>query len=259
MFNELLAAVASDSSFWQTMADLWRASSGLLDFLGNLWAAFFTTTNIWSRVATATWETIYIVGISSLVAALGGIPLGVILVASREGHVLGKLWRVNAALSAVVNILRSIPFIIFMVFIMPVTGLVVGTGIGTTAATFCLAIAAVVFTARLAESAILEVPSGLIEAAQSTGANAWQIIWRVMLPEARSGLVAAMTITIITLIGYSAMAGTVGGGGLGNRAINYGHYRYQYDVILVTVVILVVMVQGIQSAGDALAKKLNKK
>ena len=229
------------------------------DLIANLWNAFFSSPGIWPRTAKATWETIYIVGISSLMAGLGGIPLGVLLVASRKGHVLGKMWRINAVVSTIVNILRSIPFIIFMVFIMPLTRLVVGTGIGNPAATFCLAIAAVVFTARLAESAILEVPSGLIEAAQSAGANARQIIWRVMLPEARSGLVSAMTITVITLIGYSAMAGTVGGGGLGNLAINYGHARHQYDAIVLSVIILVIMVQLIQSAGDALSKKLNKK
>lgn len=233
--------------------------SQFIDFLINSFNTYFSSPEIWPRAAKATWETICIVGISSLVAGLGGIPLGVFLVASRKGHVLGKLWRLNALVSVLVNILRSIPFIVFMVFIRDLTRMVVGTSIGNPAATFCLAIAAIVFTARLAESAILEVPAGLIEAAKSAGANAGQIIWRVMLPEARSGLVAAMAITVITLVGYSAMAGTVGGGGLGSLAINYGHARHQDDVTMLTVIILLIMVQLIQSAGDGLAKKLNKK
>jgi len=255
-FLPALAASSDGSSF---IGEAWNSSQGLMDFLKALWNGFFTTPNIWVMLKKASWETFYMVSVSSIVAGLGGIPLGVLLVTTRKGHVLGKIWPLNPMLAVIVNITRSVPFIIFMVAIVPLTTALVGASIGTKAAIVPLALSAVVFTARLAESAMMEVPYGLIEAAYSAGANAWQIIWRVILPESRSGLIQAMTITIISLIGYSAMAGAVGGGGLGDLGVRYGYQRYKLDVMVATVVLLVVVVQAIQSAGDTLANKLNKK
>jgi D-methionine transport system permease protein len=206
----------------------------------------------------ASLETLYMVSVSSIVTAIFGIPLGVALVATRKGHILGKIWPVNAVLGATINATRSVPFIIFVVAIIPLTKILVGTSIGPSAVIVPLTLAAIVFMARLAESAILEVPHGVIEAAQSAGATNWQIVRHVLLPEARPGLIQAVTITVINLIGYSAMAGAVGGGGLGDLGIRYGYQRYMWDVMLVTVLILMVWVQVIQSLGDFLAKKFRR-
>lgn len=209
-------------------------------------------------ILEATLETIYMVAISGIIAALAGIPLGVLLYVTRPGQILAQPI-LQSVLSIVTNIGRSIPFIILLVAIVPFTRLLVGSSIGTMAAAVPLTIAAIPFVARLVEGALNEISPGLVEAAQSMGATPWQIITRVLLPEARGGIYTALTITVVTLISYSAMAGAVGGGGLGDLGIRYGHQRYNETIMLITVVILVVMVQGLQSLGDYLVRKSNRK
>ena len=211
------------------------------------------TPNFWPMLQTASLQTLYMVALSSALTTLLGLPLGVGLVVTRRGHILGRLWRVNSCLGAAINAFRSVPFIIFMVAILDWIRVLVGTGIGPTAVIIPLTLAATAFMARVAESALLEVPHGVIEAAQSAGATTWQIIWHVLLPEARPGLIQAVTITIINLIGCSAMAGAIGGGGLGDLGIRYGYHRHLVDVMWATVLILMVWVQLIQSLGDRVA------
>ena len=203
-------------------------------------------------------ETVQMTVISTVVAVLLGVPLGVILVITSRGHIMQND-AVNKVLGAIVNATRSIPFIILMVAIIPFTRLVAGTSIGTTAACVPLTLAAIPFLARLVETAIKEVNGGVIEAAQSMGATPIQIIWKVLLPEALPTLIDNITVLIVNLISYSAMAGAIGGGGLGDIAIRYGYQRFQGDVMLATIIILIVLVQVIQSAGDYLSRKVNKK
>ncbi|HAS3585117.1 methionine ABC transporter permease [Vibrio cholerae] len=205
---------------------------------------------------TATWQTLYMVAIASAVGFALGIPLGVILHTTKKEGLLENL-PLNRALGAVVNIGRSVPFLVLMVAIIPVTKLIVGTFIGTTAAIVPLTIGAIPFVARLIESALLEVPTGLVEAAQSMGATPLQIIRKVLLPEALPTILNSVTITLVTLVSYSAMAGTVGGGGLGDVAIRYGFHRYDITIMAVTVVMLIVLVQIIQSIGDALVRRVD--
>ena len=194
-------------------------------------------------------ETLYMVAISGALACLIGIPLGVLLTVTSKGHLLScpPFYRI---LGMIVNAARSIPFIILMVAIIPLTRLLAGTSIGTEAAIVPLTLAAAPFVARVIENALKEVDSGMIEAAQSMGANPWQIIWNVLLPESLPGMLAGLTLMFISLIGYSAMAGAIGGGGLGDLAIRYGYQRFRPDVMLVTVIILIILVQGCQSLGD---------
>ena len=203
-------------------------------------------------------ETVQMTVISTVVAVLLGVPLGVILVITSRGHIMQND-AVNKVLGAIVNATRSIPFIILMVAIIPFTRLVAGTSIGTTAACVPLTLAAIPFFARLVETAIKEVNGGFIEAAQSMGSTPLQIIWKVLLPEALPTLIDNITVLIVNLISYSAMAGAIGGGGLGDIAIRYGYQRFQGDVMLATIIILIVLVQVIQSAGDYLSRKVNKK
>ncbi|PKQ53694.1 methionine ABC transporter permease [Vibrio cholerae] len=205
---------------------------------------------------TATWQTLYMVAIAGAVGFALGIPLGVILHTTKKEGLLENL-PLNRALGAVVNIGRSVPFLVLMVAIIPVTKLIVGTFIGTTAAIVPLTIGAIPFVARLIESALLEVPTGLVEAAQSMGATPLQIIRKVLLPEALPTILNSVTITLVTLVSYSAMAGTVGGGGLGDVAIRYGFHRYDITIMAVTVVMLIVLVQIIQSIGDALVRRVD--
>ncbi|EIC2299206.1 ABC transporter permease [Vibrio cholerae] len=205
---------------------------------------------------TATWQTLYMVAIAGAVGFALGIPLGVILHTTKKEGLLENLL-LNRALGAVVNIGRSVPFLVLMVAIIPVTKLIVGTFIGTTAAIVPLTIGAIPFVARLIESALLEVPTGLVEAAQSMGATPLQIIRKVLLPEALPTILNSVTITLVTLVSYSAMAGTVGGGGLGDVAIRYGFHRYDITIMAVTVVMLIVLVQIIQSIGDALVRRVD--
>ncbi|HDZ9178934.1 TPA: ABC transporter permease [Vibrio cholerae] len=205
---------------------------------------------------TATWQTLYMVAIAGAVGFALGIPLGVILHTTKKEGLLENL-PLNRVLGAVLNIGRSVPFLVLMVAIIPVTKLIVGTFIGTTAAIVPLTIGAIPFVARLIESALLEVPTGLVEAAQSMGATPLQIIRKVLLPEALPTILNSVTITLVTLVSYSAMAGTVGGGGLGDVAIRYGFHRYDITIMAVTVVMLIVLVQIIQSIGDALVRRVD--
>jgi D-methionine transport system permease protein len=204
------------------------------------------------------WQTLYMVSLSSLLTSAFGIPLGVLLVITRKGHILENrvLYKI---LGIIINATRSIPFPIFIVFVIPLTRFLVGTSIGSTAVIVPLTMAAIVFMARLTETSLLEVPYGVIEAAQSIGASRWQIVWNVLLPEAKPGLTMAVTITVITLVSYSAMAGTVGGGGVGDLAIRYGYQRYQTDIMVVTVILLLILVQAIQVVGDYLVRRFTRK
>lgn len=203
-------------------------------------------------------ETLQMTAISTIVAMIVGIPLGIVLVITGKGHILSNK-AVNSTLGAVVNALRSIPFIILMVAIIPLTRLIAGTSIGTTAACVPLTIAAIPFLARLVETSIREINSGVIEAAQAMGASPFQIIRKVLLPEALPTIIDNVTVLIVNLISYSAMAGAIGGGGLGDIAIRYGYQRFQGDVMLATIIILIVLVQLIQSIGDFLSRKVNKR
>lgn len=207
---------------------------------------------------TATWQTVYMVAVAGIVGFAIGIPLGVILHITKKGGLLENT-RLNKILGAIVNIGRSVPFLVLMVAIIPVTKMLVGTFIGTTAAIVPLTIGAIPFVARLIEGALIEVPSGLVEAAQSMGATPMQIIGKVLLPEAMPTILNSVTITLVTLVSYSAMAGTVGGGGLGDVAIRYGFHRYDITIMTVTVVMLIVLVQVIQSIGDFLVRRVDHK
>ncbi len=204
------------------------------------------------------WETTYMVAVSGMISAIIGIPLGIILITTNKGHILENT-ALNKVLGVIVNAARSTPFIILMVAIIPFTRLLVGTSIGTNAAIVPLSIAAIPFVARIVESALKEVDYGVIEAAQAMGASPREIITKVLLPEAMPGIILGLTLTIISLIGYSAMAGAIGGGGLGDLAIRYGYQRFRADIMLITVIILIAQVQIVQSTGDYVARRLNKK
>lgn len=207
---------------------------------------------------TGTLDTLQMTVISTIMAMIIGIPLGVVLVVTSKGHILENA-ALNKVLGAIVNATRSIPFIILMVAIIPFTRMVVGTSIGTTAACVPLTLAAIPFLARLVETSIKDIQFGVIEAAQSMGASPFQIIRKVLLPEALPTLIDNVTVLIVNLIGYSAMAGAIGGGGLGDIAIRYGYQRFQGDIMLATIIILIIMVQVIQMIGDGLSKAMNKK
>ena len=203
-------------------------------------------------------ETVYMVLVSMIVASLIGIPLGVLLATTAKGQIL-ECMPLNRAIGAVVNALRSIPFIILMVAIIPFTRFIVGTSIGTTAAMVPLVLASIPFIGRQVETSLREVPAGLVEAALSMGATPYQIVRRVLLPEAMPSIVAQLTTVIIALVGESAMAGAIGGGGLGDLAIRYGYQRFRPDIMIATVVILIILVQIVQFLGNRLADGLNKK
>ncbi|MDR1035119.1 MAG: ABC transporter permease [Deltaproteobacteria bacterium] len=218
---------------------------------------FLTATQL-LMLKKASLETLYMVSFTTALTVAVGVPLGVLLVVMRPGHILENRWAYRV-LGFIVNATRSVPFPIFIVFVIPLTRRLVGTSIGSTAVIVPLTLAALVLMARLTETCLLEIPHGVIEAAQSMGASSWNIITKVMLPEALPGLLMAVTIAVITLISYSAMAGTVGGGGLGDLAIRYGYYRYQTDIMLVTVILLIVVVQLVQYAGDRLVLKFSRR
>ncbi|SDN90481.1 methionine ABC transporter permease [Vreelandella arcis] len=209
-------------------------------------------------IIQATLDTLYMVGVSGLISTLLGLPLGVMLYVTRPRQILAKP-ALNHTLGIVTNVGRSIPFIILMVAIIPFTRFLVGTSIGINAASVPLTIAAIPFVARLIEGSLNEISPGLIEAAQAMGATPWQIIVKVLIPEARGGIITGLTITLVTLVSYSAMAGAVGGGGLGDLGIRYGYNRFNPMIMLITVVVLVVMVQGFQSLGDYLVRKTDRK
>lgn len=203
-------------------------------------------------------QTAHMVFVSSLVGTLIGLPIGVFLATSNRGE-LFPAPALNKIVGAIVNATRSTPFIILVVAIIPFTRFIAGTSIGTTAAIVPLAIATIPFIARLIESSIREVDRGLIEAARAMGATPLQIVVKVLLPEALPSIVLALTLTLVSLVGYSAMVGAVGGGGLGDLGIRYGYQRFMPDVMLAVVVLLIIVVQAIQSAGDMLARRFDKR
>ena len=203
-------------------------------------------------------ETIYMVIVSMAISTAIGVPLGVLLHVTGKGEILDAPL-VNRMVGGIVNAVRSIPFIILMVAIIPLTRLIVGSAIGTTAAMVPLVIASVPFIGRQVETSLREVPHGLVEAALAMGATPMQIITRVLLPESMPGIVSQLTTVIIALVGESAMAGAIGGGGLGDLAIRYGYQRFRPDIMIATVVILIVLVQLVQFAGNTLAARLDKR
>lgn len=209
-------------------------------------------------IVEGTGATLYMTLVSTLIAYLLGLPIGILLVVTVPGG-LKPVKALYKVLDVVVNIVRSIPFLILLMLIIPFTRFVVGKSYGATATIVPLAFAAAPFVARLVESSLLEVDHGVIEAAQSMGAGLGTIIWKVLLAEARVSLIVGGTIALGTILGYSAMAGVVGGGGLGDIAIRYGYHRYQADIMIVTVILLVVLVQILQMIGTRLSKKLDRR
>lgn len=207
---------------------------------------------------TGTVDTLIMVGVSAILAFLIGLPMAVILVNTSE-HGIYPSKPINQALGWVVNITRSVPFLILMVALIPLTRFIVGTSYGVWAAVVPLTLAATPFFARIAEVSLREVDQGLIEAAQAIGCNRKQIIWHVLLPEALPGIVAGFTVTIVTMINSSAIAGAIGAGGLGDIAYRYGYQRFDMQIMLAVIVVLVVLVMLIQATGDALAQQLDKR
>ena len=203
-------------------------------------------------------ETLYMLSVSAIIAAIIGIPLGILLVVTEKNGIL-VCPVLNKPLAFAINMVRSIPFIILMVAIIPFTRMVAGTSIGTTAAIVPLTIAAIPYTARMVETSIREIPFGLIEAAESMGASPYQIIKKVLIPEALPSIIENMTVVIVSLIGSSAMAGTIGGGGLGDLAIRYGYQRFQADVMIATIIVLIIIVQLIQFIGSTWSRKTAKR
>lgn len=212
-----------------------------------------------TEIPLAVWETVYVTLIATLFAVILGLPLGVLLVVGdRDGVLPLPKWLMHI-LDIVINLLRSIPFLILMIMVFPLTRIIMGTTVGTPASIVPLVIAAFPFVARLVESSLREINPNIIEAAQSMGATPFQIITKVMIPESMPSLLMNITIAITTILGYSAMSGIIGGGGLGKIAINYGYYRYKYLVMLISVVLLIVLVQVIQVVGTKLSTKLDKR
>jgi D-methionine transport system permease protein len=212
----------------------------------------------WLEIGEATIDTLTMLGFSTLFTVLIGLPLGILLFLTSKGQLLENRWFYSIA-SFIVNVLRSVPFIILMIVLIPLTKQLVGTSLGVRGAIPPLVIGAAPFFARLVETSLREVDRGVIEAAQSMGASNLQIIWKVLLPEARPGLIAGITITTVALVSYTAMSGVIGGGGLGDLAIRYGYQRFQTDVMIVTVVILLVLVQILQTLGDRLVLRFSRK
>lgn len=213
------------------------------------------STSLFYELLTALWQTIYMVLVSGGISIVIGIPLGVLLLTTRRGNLLGNYF-INRLLSIIVNALRSIPFIILLVAIVPLTRLLVGTSIGTAAAIVPLTIGAIPFVARIVENALDEVAPGLVEAGLAMGATPWQVIVKILLAESLPSIVNGVTVTLVTLVSFSAMAGAVGGGGLGDLAIRYGYQRFDVKVMLLTIIILIILVQCLQMAGDRLASRL---
>lgn len=222
-----------------------------------------TLEEAWQIIETqfplALWETVYVTVLATAFSILIGLPLGVLLVTGEKGGVRPLPAWLMQALNTVINLLRSVPFLILMILVFPLTRQIVGTVVGTTASIVPLVIAAFPFVARLAESSLREVSPNTIEMAQSMGASPLQIIRKVMIPESIPSLLSNATIAITTILGYSAMSGIIGGGGLGKIAINYGYYRYKYLIMLAAVVLLILLVQIFQSTGTRLAAKSDKR
>lgn len=213
---------------------------------------------IFQLIVSSTFDTLIMVGLSGLLGTLFGLPLGVFLATSRAGELFSAPMT-NRILGLIVNATRSTPFIILVVAIVPLTRLIVGTSIGTRAAVVPLTIAAIPFIGRVVEAAIREVDQGLVEAARAFGASPMQIVRKVLLPEALPALTLALTLTQVSLLGYSAMVGAVGGGGLGDLGIRYGYQRFMPEVMAAVVLVLIVLVQGVQSLGETIARRLDKR
>ncbi|MFD0588710.1 methionine ABC transporter permease [Paenibacillus sp. GCM10027627] len=221
------------------------------------WLSFFQDVD-WEVISKAANQTLYMLGFSLLFTVILGLAIGIVLFLTSSGQLLqNKLF--YSLLSFVVNILRSVPFVILMILIMPITKILVGTSIGVKGAIPPLVIAAAPFFARLVETALREVDRGVIEAATAMGASKLTIVWRVLLKEARTGLIAAVTITAVTLVSYTAMSGVIGGGGLGDLALRFGYQRFRLDVMVVTVVLLLILVQILQMVGDAAVRYFSRK
>jgi len=211
---------------------------------------------VWGDIAVATRDTLVMLGASLALTIVLGVPLGVLLFLTDRGQLAERRW-LNRAAGVVVNVLRSIPFVILLIVMIPLTLLLVGTSLGVAGAIPPLVVGAAPFYARLVEQALRDIPRATIEAAQAMGATRWQIVTRALLPEALPGLVSGATVTAVALVSFTAMAGVVGAGGLGDLAIRYGYQRFQTDVMLVTVALLVALVQLLQWGGDALARRLD--
>ena len=217
--------------------------------------AFFANVD-WPEIGRASWDTLLMLGGSMALTVLFGIPLGVLLYLSGKGRLAANPV-VNAVLSLIVNILRSVPFIILLIVMLPVTVLLVGTSLGVAGAIPPLVVGAAPFYARLVETALREVDKGVVEATQAMGGSTWQIVTSALLPEAMPGIIAGATVTAIALVSYTAMAGVVGAGGLGDLAIRFGYQRFQTDVMVVTVVLLLLLVQVLQMLGDRLVASVS--
>ncbi|NOU97806.1 ABC transporter permease subunit [Paenibacillus sp. LMG 31456] len=220
------------------------SDNGLIKLLPDMLKAFY--------------ETLYMCGVSLILAIIIGIPLGILLFISDRGLFAENRF-VNMVLGVLSNVVRSIPFLILLVLLLPFTQWILGTTIGPSAAAVPLSVAAIPFYARLVEASLREVSKGVIEAAVAAGARPWLIIREVLLPEAKSGIISGLTITAVSLLGFSAMAGTVGGGGIGDLAIRFGYYRYDNQVLFTTVILLIALVQIIQFLGDWAARKVDKR
>ncbi len=212
-----------------------------------------------NEIPFAIWETIYVTIVSTAIAVIIGLPLGVLLVVGEKGGVLPLPRILLSVLNVVINLLRSIPFLILMIMVFPLSRMIVGTTVGTTATIVPLVVAAFPFVARLMEGSFREVNPNIIEAAQSMGASPMQIIVKVMIPESRPSIISNITVALITILGYSAMSGIIGGGGLGKIAVNYGYYRYKYLVMYVAVIILVLIVLIFQGIGTRASVKSDKR
>ena len=212
-----------------------------------------------TEFAFGIWETVYSTVVATVFACLLGLVLGVLLIVGEKGGVRPLPSPLMKALNFVVNIVRSVPFLILMLMVLPLSMVLLGTRIGTPASIPPLIIAAAPFVARLVETSLRELDKGMVEAAQAMGCTTWQIIWKVMIPECLPSLIASLTTAFITILGYGSMAGAIGGGGLGKIAINYGYNRYNYAVMLVAVVLIVILVQIFQSIGTYFAVRLDKR
>ena len=212
---------------------------------------------VFSMIWTSTLETLYMVFFSTLFSLLIGFPIGILLTVTKEGNILERP-KLNKVLDFIINTLRSFPFIILMILLFPLSRIIVGTTIGSTAAIVPLSISAAPFVARMIEGALNEVDKGLIEASSSMGANNWTIIFKVMIPETMPHIIHGITVTVISLIGFSAMAGTIGAGGLGDLAIRFGYQRFKTDIMVYAVIVIIIEVQILQSLGNYLVYRAKK-
>lgn len=212
---------------------------------------------VFSMIWTSTLETLYMVFFSTLFSLLIGFPIGILLTVTKEGNILESP-KLNKVLDFIINTLRSFPFIILMILLFPLSRTIVGTTIGSTAAIVPLSISAAPFVARMIEGALNEVDKGLIEASSSMGANNWTIIFKVMIPETMPHIIHGITVTVISLIGFSAMAGTIGAGGLGDLAIRFGYQRFKTDIMVYAVIVIIIVVQILQSLGNYLVYRAKK-